>query len=259
MNKHSNKKNHSRIKKFWTWLGKQNVFYVFTALFLLIYGSTKTFAYFFPDTGLGKNNTNKSSVKVMELPKATPSPTIKKQDFDSVPFIHPNSSPTVSPTIDLDPIIDCKRPENCGGGTNKIKQSECFSKVCCPVDKDKYETLTYDECYKKQSDYFKKQNEEYLKKKNEETQRLLDKYKETEEQYYLKLNEYSQENELNENQQNDYYKQQNELNFNICVSDAKAKAYRECVPRNTCDSFGYGSPSWVIEQETAKCRQIYGL
>ena len=77
----------------------------------------------------------------------------------------------------------------------------------------------------------------------------------------MKLNQHSQQNELNSDQQNDYYEQQeqqNELNYNICVSDAKAKAYRECAPRNTCDSYGYGSPSWFIEQETAKCKQIYG-
>jgi len=189
------RKEFSKTKvKFLVWLGKQNVFLVFATLFLLIYGSTKTFAYFFSDAGLDKNNTNKSSVKVMELPKATLSPIIKKQDFDSVPFIHPSSSPTISPTIDSDPMIDCKIPDNCGGGTVQIKQSECFSKVCCPVNEEKYETLTYDECHEKQAEFLKKQNEDYQKRLNEEYQNYLDAYNkntaEKQDQYNDELTEY---------------------------------------------------------------------
>jgi len=251
------KKDRSKIRRFWNWLGKQNVFLVFAVFFLLIYGSTKAYAHLFVDTGLSGKSTSKPTVKITEAPQATPSPTIKNPNFGSVPFSFPSSKPTVSPTTDQDPIIDCKRPDDCGGGTIQVKRSECFNKVCCPVGGDKYETLTSEDCFEKRAEYLKQQNEEYLKKKDEEHKRALDEYKKLSDQYESELNQKLLDQQgINEAQQEEY-ENQIQWQYDICVSNARDKAYRECAARNTCDSYGYGSPTWIIQEETKKCQQLY--
>jgi len=256
MKKNYKKQQGSGVKNFWCWLGKQNVFLVFAALFLVIYGSTRTYAHFFANENLG-DNTNKPTIKVTEVPQITPSPTIKNPNFGSVPFSFPSSKPTVSPTIDQDPIIDCKRPDACGGGTIQVKRSECFSKVCCPVGGDKYETLTSEDCFEKRTEYLKQQNEEYLKKKDEEHKRALDEYKKLSDQYESELNQKLLDQQDNNEAQQEEYENQIQWQYDICVSNARDKAYRECAARNTCGSYGYGSPTWIIQEETKKCQQLY--
>jgi len=240
------------LRSFWIWLGKQNVFLVFGVFFLIIYGTTKTYAYFFPELNSNKRDMEKSHSKPI-IPTPTPAPTFNNQNFNS----NPSATHTPTPTTDQDPIIECSRPDNCGGGTIKVKRSECFSKVCCPVSNDKYETLTSAECFEKRNEYLKKQTEEYLKKRDEEHQKTLDEYKKLSEQYEAELNQKLLEQQSSNDSQQEEYENQIKLQYDICVSNARDKAYTECRARNTCDSYGYGSPSWQIQQETAKCKQIY--
>lgn len=188
MNKHHKKKNNSRIIKFWNWLGKQNVFLVFAVFFLMIYGSTKVFGYFFSDQNY-KSENPKSTIKTTVTFTPTPTPAVVKypvsktiERMDST-----NSAKlTSTSTIDQDPIVDCKRPDDCGGGTVRIKQSKCLNAVCCPVDNNNFEVMTYDECSKKQVEFLKKQNEEY--------QKYLDAYnkniEENQDQYNKELTDY---------------------------------------------------------------------
>jgi hypothetical protein len=258
MKKNFKKKQSSGVKKFWCWLGKQNVFLVFAVLFLSIYGSAKAYTYFFTNEDFSEKRTNKPSTKAIETSQTTPSPTIKNPDFDTIPFIFPSLETTTSPIIDQDPIVDCTRPDECGGETVQIKQSECFNKVCCPVGDDKYETLTSVECYEKRVEYLKRQNEEYIEKRDEAYQKSLDEYKKLNEQYESELNKKLLDQQNTNKAQQEEYEIQVKLQYDVCVSNARDKAYRECAARNTCDSWGYGSPTWEIEQETIKCKQMYG-
>ena len=56
----------------------------------------------------------------------------------STPTIAPTSIPKkiIKPTIipiDTEPIVNCNISANCGGGTRKIKQSECNNGTCCQI------------------------------------------------------------------------------------------------------------------------------
>lgn len=243
------KKDGSKIRKFWNWLGKQNVFLVFIVFFLVVYGSTKAYAHFFNDPVLSEKSIG-PSVKTTVTPQATISPAAKKDDLNSNYFKYPSAKPTAAPTIEKDPIIDCKRPDDCGGETVRVKQSECFSKVCCPADNDHFEILTYDECYEKQVEFSKKQNEEYQKKLDEEYQKYLDAYnrntEEKQDQYNKELTEYK--NQLLEQ----------------CRSNAQATYKQKPIGSTTNNNTGayvVGESQLVREQlnkALQACNDLYG-
>ena len=48
--------------------------------------------------------------------------------------------------------MDCNIHPNCGGGTKRLKQSECQNSTCCQVG-NIWVTLDKDECKLKQQDY----------------------------------------------------------------------------------------------------------
>lgn len=46
----------------------------------------------------------------------------------------PYLSPTIKPTDDPNPIVDCAISKECGGGTQKMKLNRCNISTCCLVD-----------------------------------------------------------------------------------------------------------------------------
>lgn len=51
-----------------------------------------------------------------------------------------------------DPLIDCQVHVSCGGGTKRMKQSECVNSTCCQVG-NVWVTLDKDACKLKQQEY----------------------------------------------------------------------------------------------------------
>ena len=63
-------------------------------------------------------------------PVATPAPTL-------VPTVTPTKTPvktttkTTTATTDPDPIVNCTKNSECGGGTTPVRKSVCDQSVCC--------------------------------------------------------------------------------------------------------------------------------
>jgi len=249
-----------RLKRISSWIGQQNVFLVILIVFLLLFGLHKTYgvinAVFTKDSKAGSNeqleSRNKRNINdnVVETwkdarPVISPSPSISPK-----PSISP--SPIPLPTIDPDPIIECTMAINCGGNIVKMRKSECTNSVCCPVEPNKYESLPEQECNSRQFEYNKKQNEEY-RKQLQAYEKYLDEFYAAKAQDSLdiqKLDALKKSNEV--------YEEQRLNSYNACVSSVKQKSISLCSINGTCDSTGYGSPSWYVSQETLKCKQVYG-
>lgn len=246
----SRKKVKTKKDIFWKWLGRQNVFLVFGVFFLIIYGSTKVYAGLFQDEVEDKYEEPSPIVTI------TPKPVFRVDDFDQKPTIaitkavSPTPTQTLSPTADPDPMIECTMAKSCGGNTVRMKRSECSNSVCCLVEPNKYESLPEEECFKKQSDYNRKQEEEYQKQQQE--------YNETMKKYEETMKKYNENLEI-QNEHNEQQKAEKKLQYDSCVKSAQNKSMVLCSANGTCDSWGYGSPSWFVQQETEKCRQVYGF
>lgn len=52
---------------------------------------------------------------------------------------------------DNDPVVDCPKGDNCGGGVRKLKKSICSNSTCCQVSKDKWVFMeSKEQCYRQQ-------------------------------------------------------------------------------------------------------------
>lgn len=82
---------------------------------------------------------------------------VKEETLLKTKFIFSTLTPTPTPTtvifpmtkktnIESDPVITCTIPEDCGGGTKKIKQSVCEQMTCCQVVNKWYLIPTEDTC-----------------------------------------------------------------------------------------------------------------
>lgn len=60
-----------------------------------------------------------------------------------------------------DPYVDCPINEKCGGGTKRLRQSECINSTCCQVG-DVWVVLDKDQCKLKQQEYSKNNKPVYL-------------------------------------------------------------------------------------------------
>lgn len=162
---------------FWKWLGGQNVFLVFAAISIIFFGSSRAYAVLSQDE-------NKVAREELLRVAITPKPVFEASDYAVEKIvtvtITPSATPTLAltatPTTDPDPLIECTLAKSCGGNIVKMKRSECRNSVCCPVEPNKFESLSDDECAKRQSEYNKKQNDEYQKKLKDYEQYLKDFY-----------------------------------------------------------------------------------
>lgn len=85
---------------------------------------------------------------VTKLPSPTTKPEVKSatsQRESSTQKIYP------SPTPDPDPIVNCRENVNCGGGTRRLKLSECNRAICCQIGNGWYFYPSNDECRKAQA------------------------------------------------------------------------------------------------------------
>jgi hypothetical protein len=62
-----------------------------------------------------------------------------------------------------DPFVDCPINEKCGGGTKRLKQSECINSTCCQIG-DVWVVLDKDQCKLKQQEYSKNNQPVYYQK-----------------------------------------------------------------------------------------------
>ncbi len=229
-----------KTSKFYQWLGRQNVFIVFFLLFAFIYFSQKVYANFLKPQ---KENTQFNTEEIV-VPTQTP---VYKPELVKKPSPKPTTS-VVLPTFNPNPIIDCKIPESCGGGIKKFKRSECKDMVCCSVNGKEYDFISITECNQKKANHL-----DEIKKDFENKMKEYEKYLEDKKQV-----DYEQEIEENSQQIENYQFQIQSL-YDDCVQDVKDQAIHLCSTNNTCDSYGYGSPSWYIEKETQNCKNKYGF
>lgn len=76
------------------------------------------------------------------------SPDNKKVDESKV--IQPIQQ-TQKQVIDNDPIVDCPKGDNCGGGIRKLKKSICSNSTCCEVSKNNWVFMeSKEQCYRQQ-------------------------------------------------------------------------------------------------------------
>jgi hypothetical protein len=88
---------------------------------------------------ISPTNTPSPSPTAIPQPTNTPEPTIKKVQYKPVPTVDPN------------PYVDCKYTTECGGGTVKIRKSECDKSTCCQIG-DKWVVYpSHDACTQAQS------------------------------------------------------------------------------------------------------------
>ncbi len=52
----------------------------------------------------------------------------------------------------VDPYVDCPINEKCGGGTKRLRQSECLNSVCCEIG-EVWIVMDRDQCTLKQQEY----------------------------------------------------------------------------------------------------------
>lgn len=106
MKKVENKKN--SLKIFWKWLGQQNIFLVFLAVFILLFFASKIYANYFPKS-------EQNAYTLEQVQKVIP-PSIKITKS-------PLPSPSIKP-IKIENNIDCKGPDGVIFKTTKQKCDE---------------------------------------------------------------------------------------------------------------------------------------